>query len=845
MSATKALEQYLKQERSAERIKILNDCASNSTLIPTEFVSDLLCLGLSDQEKNALIRSADNSNKVNFEDLITQKLPSWDQNAASSALWEWAYRSDCLLWHRPLLLSRSKELPQRVAYTLLDLTYFSGGLDIVESFEAKNGIEDMSPAFHALTLLRANQWNVDSPKFVAMAIGLVQDVLRGNHKSERSFLSAMAYLMRFKPDALSEFNSTRYYSHIWSEMYQAMHKQPATDKIKSALKKMASNKPTTIAPLWDVFMNFWPNLWQREEVDASVMKAFAELINEGMSEDMTCFWTFFAGISPNVLRDATIAAPTNYAFAILLKTFGKLLNTEIRKEMLPHIRKRLEQEQDPAKFLQQLPLDYVIRINNTESSSLFTKIAAEQELVLSNKASLEKWFKPLNQEQKEAGSSEYNRNLFVRVAYQGEKSPPTPSTQDYWSVLLDAWTDPKEAKLEGLAKIARNEAPIFQLCYIDTLGRFKGIDKGALKLLDFIRSPEQDVIRSVIRSLANIGTTRAKQELVSFLTRPNTSFALQMEIVQLLRHMDLKTLQAELRNAIHDISLRNENVDQHLEVKEALTELLEVEAADIPAAMADEKVEFSNVPELDAKLETMIPDYSKLSSEAKRALRTALFFNVQVSLNKNLTTIDMSPVIDMQYKALELIFRENFEDACGQLLKEGILQRKLDVIGYARPIPEQMDVYERYIESLPIINTIPFFSSFKLRKMLRAICQFRRGKRFTLDGLKAFALFFVCFSRKTCKFGLANQFPLSAMSDDQLLQFCKTLHIFQDFRNRAAHEGFHPDASNDLGKIWKDTAEIISVVHRLKSGVSAAAEPASIVSAPRSEPTIIIKKKAQ
>ena len=47
------------------------------------------------------------------------------------------------------------------------------------------------------------------------------------------------------------------------------------------------------------------------------------------------------------------------------------------------------------------------------------------------------------------------------------------------------------------------------------------------------------------------------------------------------------------------------------------------------------------------------------------------------------------------------------------------------------------------------------------------------------------------------------------MSDDELAKFCKSLHVFQDFRNRAAHEGFHPDASNDLDGIWQDTAQIV------------------------------------
>ena len=54
-----------------------------------------------------------------------------------------------------------------------------------------------------------------------------------------------------------------------------------------------------------------------------------------------------------------------------------------------------------------------------------------------------------------------------------------------------------------------------------------------------------------------------------------------------------------------------------------------------------------------------------------------------------------------------------------------------------------------------------------------------------------------------------NILPLPSINDEELFEFCKALHIFQDFRNRAAHEGFHPDASNDLDGIWKNTADII------------------------------------
>ena len=131
-----------------------------------------------------------------------------------------------------------------------------------------------------------------------------------------------------------------------------------------------------------------------------------------------------------------------------------------------------------------------------------------------------------------------------------------------------------------------------------------------------------------------------------------------------------------------------------------------------------------------------------------------------------------------------------------------------------------MEKFEKHLESLDIIKEIPFFSKFKLRKMLRGICQYRPGKRFTLDGLKAFALFFICFSRKDTKYGLENLFEIPGWDDEKLLNYCKELHIFQDFRNRAAHEGFHPSASNDLDGIWERTIEIIKGMDEIRHAIN-------------------------
>ena len=341
----------------------------------------------------------------------------------------------------------------------------------------------------------------------------------------------------------------------------------------------------------------------------------------------------------------------------------------------------------------------------------------------------------------EADDSE--RVKFFDYVYRGlGEQESTSLLIEPWHSMAKAWNDSDQKLLDNIAVQARQLPHLFQLAYIDTLAKFNGLDEAALKLLDYIRSSEESTIRSVIHALSGIATIRSIQELVAFLTRPNISHNLQLEITNLLKDNDLSHLQAELRSAINDIVLTS---DEAYELKENLSSLLTAETVNDQDPLVTIEIRDQD---LDKLLKEKISFFSDLSGEARRALRTAQFFHLQVINSGNVKTIDLSPAIDMQYKALELSFREKFEDVTFSLIKEGALQRKLDLIGYARPIPKAMDEFERYIENLPIISSIPFFSKFKLRKMLRAICQFRPGKRFTLDGSKAFALFLLCFSRK-------------------------------------------------------------------------------------------------
>ena len=600
---------------------------------------------------------------------------------------------------------------------------------------------------------------------------------------------------------------------MWGQYHHAAFSEYKQEIRLNFFRQQKAKK--TSKKLISQLLDNWPMIWERHKLNAEDLHWAVNLFFQAKDLDLEkALADFFAGVDPKTVHDFLDQIEDEIFFAYSVQLLCRYFDTKTLQFTQAKILQFTADTSNISKLFSSLPTSVTSYINTaTGGKTAFDRASHERELILAGKMTPEQTrFERLGADL-EAGAEEQSRRKFFDIAFfhSEEKSKSfgkiPADSNDYWLQLANAWKQPNVENLDSIALLARQQPILFQLCYIETLRRFKGIDNAALKLLDYIRSGEDVVLRTVIHALSGINTNRSIQELVAFLTRPNVNYNLQLEITQLLKDADLSRLQSELRSAINDLRPDESSDQPFWELRESLTSLLTVQEA-VPEADVSAP-ETATTEDLDQHLRRRIASYPLLSSEAKRALRTAQFFHLQVEHSGNLHSIDLSPAIDMQYKALELSFREKFEDLTGNLIRQGILQRKLDVIGYARPIPRSMDEFEHYIESLPIIKSIPFFSRFKLRKMLRAICQFRPGKRFTLDGLKAFALFFVCFSRKECRYGLANLLPLPGVSDQDLFTFCKALHVFQDFRNRAAHEGFHPDASNDLDGIWTNTGSII------------------------------------
>ena len=796
--------------------------------LPVKLVEDLLCLNIDSDEKWLLVHKISSQNPLELEHFLTQGMIHYEQNFAARLVDEWAGRTQNVLWFRLPLIAKSRHCTQRIRYRILANCHLTNPGLLLESVLEGSGIEESSYAFAGLLLKRSCEWNVDHSIAKSLAKTTLTSVCSGTLQTNRddpikALTSAMCWLLKFDQKTAMEFIDRRGFPE---------HIQDFLDLLSPRLKGNIQTTKGLRIPKQDsnalraFLLDVWPPIWVRQHLQLSDIRALYSVVRK-MPNPAEHRHAFYGCDRTQVMGYiSSIDDPTEYANA--LKYFHGYVMASLNSDVFSQTRDFLQKVENPHDFLNQLPAFLRLCLRDDPK-----RLSAATEAYLRD-AQIEDGLFPGHQsildeqtirskKDQDASNNEHvlgdGRRQFFDMAYRGRTSTESSGRpSEFWRLLHTNWRCPEVKHLQDMATEARKAPPIFKSCYIDTLGRFVGSDEAALKLLDFVRTTNDSELRSVALALSGIGTPRALQELISMITRTHTPVDLGLEICELLHQHELTDLQPELRSCIADLGSRSASDQRYQEMQDSLTALLTVYQSTAKVRQLEQTNSNTTIsePHLDRELDGRIPHYSQLSSEVKRALRTAQFFSLQIENQQQATTIDQSPLIDMQYKALELLFRESFEHACFLVISNGVLQRKLDIIGYARPIPQAMNEFEDYIHALPAVRDIPHFSKFKLRKLLRAICNFRPGKRFTLDGIKAFGLFFLVFARSNCRYGLDDIVSLPFASDHDLYGFCSDLHIFQDFRNRAAHEGFRPEARRDVDMIWQSTARIVRVVFSIR-----------------------------
>jgi len=327
---------------------------------------------------------------------------------------------------------------------------------------------------------------------------------------------------------------------------------------------------------------------------------------------------------------------------------------------------------------------------------------------------------------------------------------------------------------------------------------------------------DSDFVALTIRELLPSPHPRAQQALIRCVGRNAIADELKLnilediaihnpdEILQELKTLEILRLPQHIDDAVRDTVGR---------VAALMDETESLNSADAPG-----KVLRLDGQDVDSTIRKLLPNHEQLTIDARSALRTAEMILLQ-SRGWTQGGMDLSPIVNMHCKAVELVLRDSFEPFTDALLRKGHLSRKLDILGYARPIPEKMQVFEDALASLPIIRTIPYFSKFKLRKILRGVCLYRPGKRFTLDGPKAFALIFLVTARQTCSFGLEKMLELGFSTDIELYEYIKLIHSLQDSRNRAVHEGLTWEAKDEIESMRAQAFKVIEISLKLRKNL--------------------------
>lgn len=686
------LDSYFSGESHEIRMNLLAELAQSGSGFDPAAVVGLLGIELPAAEKLALLEAAFHADPAAFEDFVFDHMIHWPADVAAKALRLWAESPTCSRWSELVRLAPLPGLPQRVLYTILDVSVRSPDDALARACvdAALNSAGKLSAAFNALLFMRMVQRNIRDDRVSILAGKICEKSVHEFVPEDKSAFTAWIFLWFFHSADFERLQAT-----------------------------VAPDSPQTL-------FGFLPDDRSLDWLGKSV--EFSGKIKSGANSRKPIVKS--APGKPTKVGDMQVVRPGSDNGA------GACLAWLLSRDM-------------PAE-----------RIRNQVTG------------------------------------------VWQQLLVVGDLDEPD-----------ERWT--------AAANSMRSRTGIYKIACIRAIGKRRGSDHAVLKLLDFVRSGETRELTEVARALGSIASPRAVQELIAMISRENADFQLQFQVAEILKcqtlngHRDAILAAGAHMAGLVKVARRSGSASEGLvEIWETLVDIAEASGGPVVVTSSgiDARV-------MDEALGKSIPHYEKLSAEVKRALRTAWYFHRQIEGGAAVAaSIDLSPVIDMQYKAMELLFREYFEDACLRLVQQGTIQRKLDLIGYSRPIHEKMDEFEAYIAGMPVIKAIPFFSKFKLRKMLLALCQFKPGRRFTLDGLKAFGLFFFVFGRSECRFGLAGILP--AVPDtfrDQaaLADFCRLLHIFQDFRNRAAHEGFHPDAAADINGIWRNTAEIVQSAHAL------------------------------
>jgi hypothetical protein len=362
--------EYLNTPAATERLKRLRQMRASEEWLPISLCSDLLRLKLSHEEHIAILGATQSKQRLVFEDYITSQLGGWDQNVAAAALWEWALRSDCILWHRTLPLCTSPLTTQRIRYTLADLAWYGGGHSLLRKVIDIEGMEEMSIAYHALIAFRALQFDIRSERLIKLAKeAFANDSAHPGIAPEKTMPYYLAYLHRYDAAWLKEQTAGHGLSSIWSHFSRGLVEEKS---VKADLKALMTLQGKELSRAdQKTFMKLWPALWDRHRVSTEHLSFVFQVMSEQPWPQIQS-WEFIAGVTQSTLMATLDAIKDPKVYIRALNLAGSFLEIERQSIYVDKLRAMLQEADDPTLLLPSILPRYSALLNTIFNYSVFT-----------------------------------------------------------------------------------------------------------------------------------------------------------------------------------------------------------------------------------------------------------------------------------------------------------------------------------------------------------------------------------------------------------------------------------------------------------------------------------------
>lgn len=220
-----------------------------------------------------------------------------------------------------------------------------------------------------------------------------------------------------------------------------------------------------------------------------------------------------------------------------------------------------------------------------------------------------------------------------------------------------------------------------------------------------------------------------------------------------------------------------------------------------------------DVAALDTSLIEQLPFYTKLDDSVKSALRSAELPFLHSEFFQG--TVDKASAVLQSCKSLDLFLEKHLGR---ELLFPRLEQRlhEFQSLLHAAGLNEDDASPARVLEALELGDRFTT-ASFPLHKAQLIARGFLSGKilqeRFkVMDGLRAWALLLLLFSRKLQRLGGKALLPLRGLGEEQVVNLARRLMALQDIRNPAAHRQTFLEFQN-VDEVRREVIKLLAELH--------------------------------